>query len=142
MDGYLNKFKLAAQKAGVQASAFAQQTGRQINTQVQVAQQGFTLPKECERAATILQSFLADPDNPNSALNSIPKAVLQRAQGLAVFSVLKAGFIWSGKAGSGVVVARLPDGSWSAPSCIATGGVGVGFQVRTCLLLIFHALTN
>lgn len=40
------------------------------------------------------------------------------------------GFIWSGKAGSGVVTARLPDGSWSAPSCIATGGVGFGFQVN------------
>lgn len=38
------------------------------------------------------------------------------------------GFGFSGKAGSGVVVARLPDGSWSGPSCIATGGVGWGFQ--------------
>jgi lipid-binding SYLF domain-containing protein len=47
----------------------------------------------------------------------------------AIFTVLKAGFVWSGKAGSGVVIARLPDGTWSAPSCIATGGVGFGFQV-------------
>ena len=38
------------------------------------------------------------------------------ALGLAVFSVLKAGFVFSGKAGSGLVIARLPDGSWSAPS--------------------------
>lgn len=49
--------------------------------------------------------------------------------GLAVFSVLKAGFVFSGKAGSGLVIARLPDGSWSAPSCIATGGVGWGLQI-------------
>ena len=55
--------------------------------------------------------------------------MLQQAKGLAVFSVIKAGFVWSGKAGSGVVTARLPDGSWSAPSCIATGGVGFGFQI-------------
>jgi len=27
------------------------------------------------------------------------------------------------------VIARLPDGSWSAPSCIATGGVGWGLQI-------------
>lgn len=40
-----------------------------------------------------------------------------------------AGFMFSGKAGSGLVVARLPDGSWSAPSCIATAGVGWGFQI-------------
>ena len=49
--------------------------------------------------------------------------------GLAVFQVLKAGFVFSGKAGSGLVISRLPDGSWSAPSCIATGGVGWGLQI-------------
>ena len=49
--------------------------------------------------------------------------------GLAVFTILKAGFVFSGKAGSGLVVARLPDGSWSAPSCIATAGVGWGLQI-------------
>lgn len=27
------------------------------------------------------------------------------------------------------MVARLPDGSWSAPSCIATAGIGWGLQV-------------
>ena len=51
------------------------------------------------------------------------------APGLAVFTILKAGFVFSGKAGSGLVVARLPDGSWSAPSCIATAGVGWGLQI-------------
>ena len=54
---------------------------------------------------------------------------LNSVTGLAVFQVLKAGFVFSGKAGSGLVIARLPDGSWSAPSCIATGGVGWGLQV-------------
>lgn len=91
----------------------------------------------------------ADPSHPESALNAVPKAVLQRARGtihspliytaasdlipcftgLAVFQVLKAGFVFSGKAGSGLVIARLPDGSWSAPSCIATGGLGWGLQI-------------
>jgi lipid-binding SYLF domain-containing protein len=129
MDNYMKKFQAAASKVGTQATAFAQTTGQQLNQQAKLAQQGFSLPKECEKAARILQSFLADPEHPDSALNSIPKAVLQQAKGLAVFSVVKAGFVWSGKAGSGVVVARLPDGSWSAPSCIATGGVGFGLQV-------------
>lgn len=46
-----------------------------------------------------------------------------------MFTILKAGFVFSGKAGSGIVVARLPDGSWSAPSCIATAGVGWGLQI-------------
>lgn len=129
MDGYLKKFQVAAGKVGTQATAFAQSTGQQLNQSAKLAQAGFSLPKECEKAARILQSFLADPEHPESALNSIPKAVLQQAKGLAIFSVIKAGFVWSGKAGSGVVIARLPDGSWSAPSCIATGGVGFGIQI-------------
>lgn len=44
-------------------------------------------------------------------------------------TVLKAGFIGSGRFGSGIVVARLADGSWSAPSAIATAGAGVGGQI-------------
>ncbi|KAK6907714.1 SH3 domain-containing protein [Kwoniella mangroviensis CBS 10435] len=91
--------------------------------------QSFSLPGESQKAAKILKSFLADPTAPRTALNSIPKAVLQKAKGLAVFTILKAGFVFSGKAGSGLVIARLPDGSWSAPSCIATAGVGWGLQI-------------
>ncbi|SAM76969.1 related to YSC84-protein involved in the organization of the actin cytoskeleton [Ustilago bromivora] len=126
---FMDKFRSAAQKASIQANAFAQQTSRTINEQAASARAGFSLPKECDKAAKILSAFLADPDHPDSALNSIPKAVLQNAKGLAVFSVVKAGFVWSGKLGSGVVIARLPDGSWSAPSCIGTGAVGFGLQI-------------
>ncbi|KAJ7029290.1 hypothetical protein C8F04DRAFT_1117212 [Mycena alexandri] len=125
----LAKFKQGAQKAGIQATAFGQKAGVQIASGSRDLVQGFTLPGEAEKAAKILDSFLADPERPESALNSIPKAVLQSARGLAVFQVLKAGFVFSGKAGSGIVIARLPDGSWSAPSCIATGGLGWGLQI-------------
>ena len=44
-------------------------------------------------------------------------------------TVLKAGFLGSGRFGSGIVVARLADGRWSAPSAIATGGAGFGGQI-------------
>lgn len=44
-------------------------------------------------------------------------------------TVLKAGFLGSGRFGSGIVVSRLADGSWSAPSAIATLGGGVGGQI-------------
>jgi len=125
----LDKFKKGAQKAGVQASTFMQASGSKVASSSRDIMQGFTLPGEAEKAAKILDSFLADPSRPESALNSIPKAVLQHARGLAVFQVLKAGFVFSGKAGSGIVIARLPDGSWSAPSCIATGGLGWGLQI-------------
>ncbi|KAJ7079767.1 hypothetical protein B0H15DRAFT_495247 [Mycena belliarum] len=125
----LDKFKKGAQKAGIQATAFAQSSSTKIASGSRDFVHGFTLPGEAEKAAKILDSFLADPDRRESALNSIPKAILQSARGLAIFQVLKAGFVFSGKAGSGIVIARLPDGSWSAPSCIATGGLGWGLQI-------------
>jgi len=125
----LDKFKKGAAKAGLQASSFLKEGSSRVQSSSQSFAQGFSLPGEAEKAAKILATFLADPDHPASALNSIPKVVLQRARGLAVFQVLKAGFVFSGKAGSGLVISRLPDGSWSAPSCIATGGVGWGLQI-------------
>jgi len=125
----LDKFRQGAQKAGIQATAFLHDSGTKVANGSRELAQGFSLPGEADKAAKILESFLADPGHPESALNAIPKAVLQRARGLAVFQVLKAGFVFSGKAGSGIVIARLPDGSWSAPSCIATGGMGWGLQI-------------
>jgi len=124
-----DKFKKGAQKAGIQATAFVQSSTTKVASGSRDFVQTFSLPGEAEKAAKILDSFLADPERPESALNSIPKAVLQRARGLAIFQVVKAGFVFSGKAGSGIVIARLPDGSWSAPSCIATGGIGWGLQI-------------
>ena len=59
---------------------------------------------------------------------SIPSHILRHARGLAIISVVKAGFIFSGKAGEGVVVARTGHG-WSGPSFIGTGGAGWGPQI-------------
>lgn len=58
----------------------------------------------------------------------MPPHILQRAKGFAILSVAKAGFIVSARAGSGLVIARLADGGWSAPSAIGTAGGGFGFQ--------------
>lgn len=44
-------------------------------------------------------------------------------------TVFKAGFLGTARFGSGVVVARLADGSWSAPSAIGTVGGGFGGQI-------------
>ncbi|KAG1209726.1 hypothetical protein G6F35_010676 [Rhizopus arrhizus] len=68
--------------------------------------------------------------DPGQGLDKIiPSSILEKAQGLAIYTVLKAGFLFSGRAGSGLVIARLPDGGWSAPSAIGTGGIGAGGQI-------------
>ena len=74
-------------------------------------------------ASFVKPNQIAGPDD------IIPPHVLKNAKGLAIITVLKAGFLFSGRAGSGVIVARLPDGSWSAPSAIVTAGAGVGGQI-------------
>ncbi|WVF68756.1 hypothetical protein IAT40_003528 [Kwoniella sp. CBS 6097] len=129
--GFLNKAQAALKDGQTRAAA----GGSSL-------MQSFSLPGESDKAAKILKSFLADPNAPRTALNSIPKAVLQRAKGLAVFTILKAGFVFSGKAGSGLVIARLPDGSWSAPSCIATAGVGWGLQIGADLTEVVIVLNS
>ncbi len=58
----------------------------------------------------------------------IPVDLMQDAKGLAFLTVIKAGFIWTGKVGTGLVIARLLDGRWSAPSAIGTVGMGMGFE--------------
>lgn len=47
-----------------------------------------------------------------------------------------------GKAGSGLVIARLPTGEWSAPSCIGTAGVGWGLQIGADITDFVIVLNN
>ena len=77
---------------------------------------------DVDQAVAILQRFQEIPEK------SIPPAVLKGAKGLAILTVTKAGFIVSGRGGTGVVVSRLGKG-WSGPSAIGTGGAGFGFQI-------------
>ena len=42
--------------------------------------------------------------------NVIPLQVLRQAKGFAIFTVVKAGLLFSARAGTGIVVARLDDG--------------------------------
>jgi lipid-binding SYLF domain-containing protein len=77
---------------------------------------------DVNQAATIVERFQQIPEQ------SIPRAVLKDARGLAILTVLKAGFIFSGQGGTGIVVARTRKG-WSGPSAIGTGGAGFGLQI-------------
>ncbi|KAH8887706.1 DUF500-domain-containing protein [Thozetella sp. PMI_491] len=87
-----------------------------------------SMASECKKCGKILASFI-DPRQAFGPDKIIPPSVLAQAKGLAILTVIKAGFLGSARFGSGLVVARLPDGSWSAPSAIATGGAGFGGQI-------------
>ena len=82
------------------------------------------LQDSVDQATTILKRFKEIPEK------SIPEKVLRDASGLAIITVVKAGFILSARGGQGIVVARnSTTNGWSGPSAIATGGAGFGFQI-------------
>ncbi|KKA26652.1 hypothetical protein TD95_001643 [Thielaviopsis punctulata] len=114
-----------------------------------------TMDKECEKAADILVSFtksgvvvdkpVTGPDGKptkekSKALIKIPHKVISNCVGVVVFTAVRAGFQVAGTTGSGVLVARLPDGSWSPPSGIQVASLGGGFliglEVYDCVLVI------
>jgi lipid-binding SYLF domain-containing protein len=80
-----------------------------------------TLQDDVDQAVSIIERFEAIPES------AIPPRVLADAKGLAILTLTKAGFIVSGRGGTGIVVSRTENG-WSGPSAIGSGGLGVGFQ--------------
>jgi hypothetical protein len=78
------------------------------------------LDKESDKAAAILRTFTRDgfqvkatdrDGNHTKSLFKIPPKVLQEAKGLAIFTVFRTGLHISGAGGSGILIARQPDGS-------------------------------
>ncbi|KAH0696951.1 hypothetical protein KY290_014374 [Solanum tuberosum] len=63
-----------------------------------------------------------------SSEKKIPEAILQNARGLAILTVVKVGVMVTYNVGTGLVIARREDGSWSPPSAISSFGVGWGAQ--------------
>ncbi|CAA6658705.1 unnamed protein product [Spirodela intermedia] len=87
---------------------------------------GLSMEYEIYKASNSLRSYCQvsrlDPEK------SIPAAVLRGAKGLAILTVAKFGAVLTYKVGTGLVVARRSNGSWSAPSAILSVGLGWGPQ--------------
>uniref|UniRef100_A0A674HZP1 SH3 domain-containing YSC84-like protein 1 n=1 Tax=Terrapene triunguis TaxID=2587831 RepID=A0A674HZP1_9SAUR len=86
------------------------------------------LKSEAKKAAKILREF-TEITSRNGPDKIIPANVIAKAKGLAVLSVIKAGFLVTARGGSGIVLARLPNGGWSSPSAIGIAGLGGGFEI-------------
>ncbi|KAI1383266.1 uncharacterized protein F4822DRAFT_419949 [Hypoxylon trugodes] len=116
-----------------------------------------TLDKECDKAARILKSFCSDgfstpDDRPGSPstysstqsshrfLKKIPPRIIQNTVGLAIFTSMRSGIWTSGSGGSGILIARKTDGTWSPPSglMLHTNSLRFvfGVDVYDCVLVI------
>ena len=89
----------------------------------------FYLENEIKKAATMLNCFTK-----TAGEEKIPRELLEIARGVVFLTIVKAGFMFTGRYGTGLVIAKLSDGcSWSAPSAVTISGLGWGLQV----LLLF-----
>ncbi|KAI9902664.1 hypothetical protein N3K66_002016 [Trichothecium roseum] len=119
-----------------------------------------TLDLECEKAARIIKSFCADgylapvdnegeisdgpssdePITPAKVPKKIPKRILQNAAGIAVFTCMRSGLWMTGSGGSGILIARKSDGTWSPPSGIMlhTPSLSfiIGVDIYDCVLVV------
>ncbi|CAL8390806.1 unnamed protein product [Boreogadus saida] len=87
-----------------------------------------SLKSETKKAAKILREF-TEISSRTGADKLIPAHVIAKAEGLAIITVIKAGFMITARGGSGIVIARLADRRWSAPSAIGIAGLGGGFEI-------------
>jgi len=127
----------------------------------------FTLGSEVRKSISILEEMTQQPPPPSSIspnipspLNSIstppsqfllhtndqsiPLDLLHQAWGLCFLTVVKAGFIVSGRVGTGLLLARTSDGGWSPPCAIGTVGLGYGMLLGgdiTSYLIILNTKT-
>lgn len=80
------------------------------------------------------------PKQKQKVVKKIPTSVIRDAKALAIFTTMRTGLWMSGAGGSGILIARKEDGSWSPPSGILlhTAGLGfmVGIDIYDCVVVI------
>jgi lipid-binding SYLF domain-containing protein len=60
--------------------------------------------------AYVLALLHSSLPQPISTHQVIPRSILERASGFAIFTIIKAGFLFSARGGGGIVIARLDNG--------------------------------
>lgn len=89
-----------------------------------------------QNAVRVLREVMQAPDK------AIPQDLLKNAKAIAVIpDMVKAGLIFGGRRGEGLISVKSPDGTWSNPSFITLTGGSVGFQAgvsSTDVVLVFR----
>ncbi|RBR16789.1 hypothetical protein FVER53590_06133 [Fusarium verticillioides] len=147
--------------SGANSNALSRLNTAAANASGRVQREAFwpaTLDLECEKAARILKSFCTDgylvpleeeedaqsttsePRSPKRVTKKIPKRIIQNAAGIAIFTCMRSGLYMTGSGGSGILIARKSDGTWSPPSGIMlhtpTLSFIIGVDVYDCVLVI------
>jgi len=102
-----------------------------------VPQVDFFLENEIRNATLMLHTLRTTQGEEN-----IPKELLELAKGVVFLTMVKAGFMFTGRYGTGLVVAKLSDGAWSPPSAITISGMGWGLQIGAELTEVLLILSS
>lgn len=97
----------------------------------------FEAQTKLDEATIIVRKMMSSKDS------DAARWLLARSKGVIIVpDMVKAGLVIGGKFGRGVMLARLPNGSWSAPVFLILGGVSAGFQIGAQTTELFMVLMN
>ena len=90
--------------------------------------------------ANHILSLAADPKG-----DGLQKDLFRKAIAICIVSTVEAGFIFSGNVGTGILIKKKADGSWSVPCAMGCTGVGWGLiaggHVKEMITFIFDETT-
>jgi lipid-binding SYLF domain-containing protein len=66
-------------------------------------------------------------------LRGIPKGFFMDSAAICIMSLVEAGLIFSGSVGTGILMQKNDDGSWSAPAACGLSGIGYGIMIGAAL---------
>lgn len=90
--------------------------------------------QQCKEQCSTISPNLGDLDGVR-----IPAKLLEEAKGIATLTIVKGGFgLFGAEFGSGLVVARLSNGRWSAPSAIGAAGLSWGGESRWTIKAVHY----
>lgn len=71
---------------------------------------------------------------------ALPISLISHCKGIAFLTIAKGGYVIGGRLGTGLVIAKCPNGQWSAPTAIGTAGVSwgalLGFEVVDYMIIL------
>ncbi|MBU1274356.1 MAG: lipid-binding SYLF domain-containing protein [Proteobacteria bacterium] len=77
-----------------------------------------------DEASVVVQKMMGAEDK------GVARDLLKKAKAIAIFpGVFKAGFIIGGQGGTGIIMSRAKDGSWTGPAFYTIAGASIGLQI-------------
>lgn len=115
-----NKSKIA-----IFASSLASKTKKESKKALEATKSRLSLEGQLKQARISLQKYVNPKIFKKSVTEDtvIPKWVLKRAKGIVFLTVIKAGFLFAANIGTGCVIVRKKDGTWTGPSSIGVAGL-------------------